>query len=129
MNRPGSSSLSKYRALPQIGAKIDLSQYSRSSSGLSNFEFVESNDSQISNDEILVGFRLPNGTKRQRKFTANTRINEVLNYATSEMKVEAGQIFTLLQMPNFIIDDLDKTLNYYKIQDRSMLFVIDKSLL
>ena len=120
--------MSKYRALPQIGTKIDLSQYSRSSSTLSNFEFVESNDSQISN-EILIGFRLPNGTKRQRKFALNTKINDVLNYAINEMKVETGQTFTLLQMPNFIIDDLDKTLNYYKIQDRSMLFVIDKSLL
>ena len=120
--------MSKYRALPQIGTKIDLSQYSRSSSTLSNFEFVESNDSQISN-EILIGFRLPNGTKRQRKFALNTNINDVLNYAINEMKVETGQTFTLLQMPNFIIDDLDKTLNYYKIQDRSMLFVIDKSLL
>ena len=120
--------MSKYRALPQIGTKIDLSQYSLSSSTLSNFEFVESNDSQISN-EILIGFRLPNGTKRQRKFALNTKINDVLNYAINEMKVETGQTFTLLQMPNFIIDDLDKTLNYYKIQDRSMLFVIDKSLL
>ena len=96
---------------------------------LSNFEFVESNENEAGSEEILIGFRLPNGTKRQRKFTTNTRINDVLNYAINEMNVETGQMFTLLQMPNFLIDDLDKTLKFYRIQDRSMLFVIDKSLL
>ena len=120
------SSLTKYKALPQIGTKIDLSQYSRSSSVVSNFILDEQENS---NEEILIGLRLPNGTRFQKTFKINAKLSTVLNYALGELKTGNFNDYTLLQMPNLIIDDLDKSFKYYNIENRSMLFVIDKNLL
>ena len=115
--------------MPQIGTKIDLNQYkNRPSSNLSNFEFNYVHE-QATDEEILIGFRLPNGTKRQNKFNINCKIRHVLKYAINEMNTQDNEMFTLLQMPNLLINDLDKTLKYYRIQDRSMFFVIDTNLL
>ena len=80
--------------------------------------------------EILIGLRFANGKKIQKKFSSNTKLQQVLDFALNEMANDVpGQIdfnsYTLLQMPNIILSDLDQTLKSSNIKNRSMLFVIN----
>ncbi|CAF0712977.1 unnamed protein product [Brachionus calyciflorus] len=105
--RPSSS---KYQALPKIGTKIPSSK-------------------------ILIGFRLPNGSKIQKEFKTNDKISAVLDYALDEYfkldntKKTIKNKFTLLQMPNLILENLNQSLESYKIENRSMIFLIEKDLI
>ena len=105
-SRPTSSSLSKYTALPKIGAKLETSQ------------------------EVVLGMRLPNGKKLQSTFLSSNKVEKVLDFAFNELKKENSMIkktnFTLLKWPNVVINDLSKTIEFHKIETKSMLLVIEK---
>ena len=82
--------------------------------------------------EILIGLRFPNGKKIQKSFSSNTKLQQVLNFALTEMAKDTStdqidfDTYTLLQMPNIILNDVDQTLKNSNIKNRSMLFVINK---
>lgn len=135
-----SSRLSKYSALPKISnsrnnsgnrIKDNNSPSSRPDSELaSNYDF-DYNDLYDDEDiNILIGLRLPDGTKKQKTFSSNTKLKTVLKFGLEEMAVDtcSDSNYTLLQLPNNMFDNLDKTIKKSNIKNRSMLFVIDKSL-
>lgn len=129
-SRPLSSRLSRYAALPQIGTKIaqPSAQNSEASSTLAKSSSVSNlNDS----DQILIGLRLPNGKKTQKTFSIKSKIDSVLEFAINELKKDNKLIrksnFTLFQMPNLVVSDFNKTIEYYNIENRSMLNLIDKN--
>ena len=100
---------------------------------MSNFEF-ENIDLENDKTKVLIGIRMPNGSKKQKVFQSYDALQQVLNYAIDEMRMdenfkENSESFALLQMPNTVYDDLNQTLEYYQIENRSMFFVIDKKLL
>ena len=72
---------------------------------------------------------MPDGTKKQKSFLASTKLQEVLDYGLDEMKLDNdfSEDYTLLQLPNNILQDLDLTLRQANIRNRSMFFVIDKT--
>ncbi len=74
---------------------------------------------------------MPDGTKKQKSFLASTKLQEVLDYGLDEMKLDndLSEDYTLLQLPNNILQDLDLTLRQANIRNRSMFFVIDKKTL
>lgn len=136
--RFSSSNLSKYAPLPQIGAKITKNNYN-SELSLENSMSVISTLADNKNKEInldtslssvLIGLRLPNGTKKEKKFKNRDTLKMVMEFALKDNR-HLGQPsnFTFLMMPNFIVHDLNKSIGFYKIANRSMLFVIDKNLL
>jgi hypothetical protein len=109
--------------LPKIGTK-------QSNSNIINRQnSVEYNENDDRN-RVVIGLRFPNGNKRESLFNVNSKIDVILDYAISEMKkvdptVRKSQ-FTLLQMPNIVISDLNRQISSYDITNRSMLFVIKK---
>lgn len=90
---------------------------------------LESEETSLNNEEVLIGIRLPDGSKKQKKFNSNTKIKQVLEYAIENLDIINIQSYSLLQMPNLLIDNLEKNLAEYDIKNRSMLFLIDKNLL
>lgn len=126
--------LSKYSALPKISNKIDSgrnSSQSRPASIVSNytFDYNDLYDDDFDNN-ILIGLRLPNGTKKQKTFSSTTQLKAVLNFGLNEMEAVDSykdfDMYTLLQMPNNVIDDLEQTIQEANIKNRSMLFIIEK---
>lgn len=137
-SRLSSFNLSKYAPLPQIGTKITKNNYNPEHS-LDNSMAVMSTHADNKNKEInvdtslssvLIGLRLPNGTKKEKKFKNRDTLKMVMDFALKDNR-HLGQPsnFTFLMMPNFIVHDLNKSIGFYKIANRSMLFVIDKNLL
>ena len=128
MSRPLSSRLSKYATLPQIGTNPRLNVSSRASSRTTAFDL----DVDLDNEQkVLIGLRLPNGSKKQKIFHLQEPLQQVLDYALDEVGYEKANAhsFALLQMPNTVYEDLTQSLDFYKIENRSMFFVIDKKLL
>lgn len=135
---PSSSNLSKYAPLPQIGTKITNKNYN-SEHSLDNSMEVMSMHADNKNKEInvdtslssvLIGLRLPNGQKKEKKFKNRDTLKMVMDFALKDNR-HLGQPsnFTFLMMPNFVVHDINKSIGFYKIANRSMLFVIDKNLL
>ncbi len=131
---PSSGRLTKYTALPKISNKSGRDSYSptgRPASISSNYEF-NYNDLYDEDDDcnILIGLRLPDGTKKQKTFSSNTKLKTILKFGLDETEVVKSytdlSMFTLLQLPNNVIDNLEQTINEANIQNRSMLFIIDK---
>lgn len=129
---PTASRLSRYSALPKIGNKTGNSEgnspISRPTSVISNFEF-DYNDLYDEDAHTLLGLRLPDGSKKQKTFNSNAKLQDVLNFGLNEMEVENYtdfSSFTLLEMPNNVINDLEQTIRSANIKERSMLFIIKK---
>lgn len=83
---------------------------------------------------ILIGIRLPDGSKREAKFNTSDKMRRVLEFAYNEFKkveknstIDQSQ-FALLHMPNLLIENFDRRIDHYNIENRSMLFLIDKNL-
>ncbi len=92
--------------MPKIGAKSNLNQ------------------------EVVLGMRLPNGKKLQTTFLTSNKVEKVLDFAFNELKKENNMIkkmnYTLLKWPNIVINDLNRTIESHKIENKSMLLVIEK---
>jgi len=69
---------------------------------------------------------VPDGSKKQKSFLGSTKLQAVLDYGLNEMELDKNN-YTLLQLPNNIIENLDLTLSQANIRNRSMFFVIDKT--
>lgn len=95
-----------------------------------NINDSSASGSDVSPSSVLIGLRLPNGTKKEQKFTNRDTLKTVMEFALKDLR-HLGPIsnFTFLMMPNFVVHDLNKSIGFYKIANRSMLFVIDKKLL
>ncbi len=120
---PLSARLNKYQALPQIGTKA-------TNSNKSNKQENGENNENDDHKKVVIGLRFPDGKKRESQFNVNSKIDVILDYAINEMKkinptVRKSQ-FTLLQMPNIVISDLNRQIFSYDLTNRSMLFVIKK---
>lgn len=106
--------------MPQIGARANTE-----------------NNSIIEDQTILIGFRLPNGQKREKEFNRRDKISIALEFALSELEksdpLQTQKLknanYTLLQMPNLVVEDFNKPIGTYDIQNRSMLFLIEKNLI
>lgn len=125
-----SSRLTKYSALPRITNKTHSSQgsyspMSRPASVNSNFEF-DYNDLYDDDANILIGLRLPDGSKKQKTFHCSTRLQTVLDFGLDKIDNYSDSLYSLLQLPSNVINDLDQTIKQANITNRSMLFIIDK---
>jgi hypothetical protein len=121
--------------LPRIGTRIDSLNSFNYSNKSSISKSSSSLNSSSSNDSITIGIRLPNGSKKQQTFFMNDKMRIVLDFALNELKKEQKDInlsssstFALLLMPNLLIENFNRTIHEYKIQNRSMLFLIDTQL-
>ena len=118
--------------MPKISHRSgsDHDSLSRPASIVSNYEFDYNDlyDDDV-DEHVLIGLRLPDGTKKQKTFKSNTQLKAVLNFGLNEMEQESYtdfEIYTLLQLPNNVIDDLKQTIQEANIKNRSMLFIIEK---
>lgn len=93
-----------------------------------NHDQDDSNIDTHIDQSILIGIRLPNGQKKQKVFSSHEKLRTVMEYALDgHYDVRSILEYKFLIMPNLIIHDLNKTIGFYKIENRSMLFVIEKS--
>lgn len=119
-------SRSKYSPLPQIGQKLTDAKMNRSTSMTSG---LHATNDERDEKSILIGLRLPDGAKKQHTFSSKHKMSQVLEFALETKQPSVINKYTLLLMPNFVVNDPSKTLGFYKIENRSMLFVIEKSLI
>ena len=105
-SRPTSSSLSKFMPLPSIGTKLNLNQ------------------------DVIIGLRLPNGKKLQCTFLNSNKVDKILEFAVNELKKTNHMIkkqnYTLIKFPNIEINDINKSIESQKIENKDMLLVIEK---
>ncbi len=105
-SRPTSSSLSKYTALPSIGTKLNL------------------------NKELMIGLRLPDGKKIQCTFLNSNKAEKVLDFGINELKKSNNFAkktnYVLVKWPNLVLSDLNKSIEFYKIENKDLLLVIEK---
>lgn len=88
------------------------------------------NNNRPANESILIGLRLPNGTRKEKKFSSRDTLKTVMEFALKDHRNHLGPVsqFTFIIMPNFAVHDLNKSIAFYKIPNRSMLYVIEKKL-
>ena len=96
---------------------------------LNNDDSAEISDDNVDNKSVLIGLCLPSGEKKQKWFSNGEKLKTVMEFALSchYDDFESTLEFKFLIMPNFIIHDLNKTIRFYNIENRSMLFVIENS--
>ena len=88
-------------------------------------------DPQVaSKSSVLIGLRLPSGKKLEKSWPSTTLLDTVLDFAIAEMRKEnkfANKVnYSLLRMPNDLLRNVRESLAFYKLEDRTMLFVIAK---
>ena len=139
--RPLSSSMSRYSPLPRIGSGGvgGVSEHRQqamirptSKQQTPRLAAAEKTlDPQVaSKSSVLIGLRLPSGKKLEKSWPSTTLLDTVLDFAIAEMRKEnkfANKVnYSLLRMPNDLLRNVRESLAFYKLEDRTMLFVIAK---
>lgn len=149
IDRPVSSRLSKFLSpLPPILNKPDSkNKYNSTSPGEnrgtdkdgslnSTMKNLNVNDDTVKNavisseSNILIAIRLPNGDTIKNNFSKSDLILKIIKHASEASNIDfMSQDISLLEMPKNIINDLNRTIESYGLKNRTMLHIVQRSIL
>ena len=79
-------------------------------------------------NSVLIAIRLPNGETIKGNFLKTDLIINIIKHASEVSNLDLNyQKINLLEMPRNIINDLYKTIEFYGLQNRTMLHIMYKT--
>nr|CAB3267478.1 UBX domain-containing protein 10-like [Phallusia mammillata] len=77
-------------------------------------------------ESLLIALKLPDGTRKERRFLPNTTLQEILVYAHTQypiIPVSQCNVFRMDTIPKKLLSELGATLQGLKIQHRTVLYI------
>lgn len=77
-------------------------------------------------DSLLIALKLPDGTRKERRFLPDTKLHGILVYAHTQypiIPISQCNVFRMDVIPKKLISELDKTLQELQIQNRTVLYI------